>query len=489
MGHRGWIIASVVIASGAVARADEPRGQPGNGPDGPGRAFADEPRLWTEKTFAQPLDPDGPVSMRAFARLAKELSPAVVNISVLRADQQGLLPFFGKAPGGGLGTGFIIHTDGFVLTNNHVIEGAEQIQVKLWNDHEYAAKVVGAYPPLDVALIRFEPKEPLTVAALGNSERVEIGEWVVAIGNPFGLNHTVTAGIVSAKGRHDVVPSEEPNHARFIQTDASINPGNSGGPLINIRGEVVGINTAINAAGQGIGFAVPIDMVKTLVPQLAKGKVNRSFLGVRVGPVPADLAAKIAGTAASGDLRRGGALVREVMAGTPAEKAGVQAGDVVLDWDGQPLADWQDLPWRASTAGTARPVSLHVNRGGKVVALKVALTDYPEERAAAIEKTRGGGEGGDAKQLGLTVGAVPVERRAGLGLHAGVGVLVRAVAAGSIAESLGIAAGDVITQVNYGAVKDGPTGFDKAVKAVPAGEVLALTIRRGDRFLFKAFTR
>jgi len=439
--------------------------------------------IWSERVFAKPLDPDAPVSMRAFSTLAKELSPAVVNISVTKKAAHMQVPFFGPTPTGGLGTGFIIHADGYVLTNEHVVDEADEIQVKLANDHEYTARVVGSYKPLDVALIKFEPNEALTVAPLGSSDKLEIGEWVIAIGNPFGLSHTVTAGIVSAKGRRDIVPGGDATYAGFIQTDASINPGNSGGPLINIRGEVVGINTAINPAGQGIGFAVPIDMAKTVLSQLAAGKVNRSYLGVRVAEVPRELAEKLG----DHDGHPTGALVKEVVEKSPASKAGIAAGDVIEKWNTLVLEDWHDLPWFASTATTGEKVALLVNRNGKELALNVTLAPYPEDATAELQPEVP--SGGEAPAVGLTVAALPPEMRASSGLSSGEGVVVKDVQSGSVAEALGIKAGDIITQINYEAIKGGPDGFARQLAKIERGDVLAFTLRRGDRFMFKAFTR
>ena len=452
------------------------------------RAAGVPSRLWTEKSWATPLDPDAPVSMKAFSRLARELSPAVVNINV-RKNAGPVPSVFGFQGSTGLGTGFIIHADGYVLTNNHVIKDTDEIQVTLNNDHVYPAKIIGAYAQLDVALLKFEPKEPLTVAPLGDSGGLEIGEWVIAIGNPFGLNHTVTAGIVSAKGRRDIIASGEPMYARFIQTDASINPGNSGGPLINIRGEVIGINTAINAAGQGIGFAVPIDMVKKILPQLSTGKVNRSYLGVRVGPVERDLAERL-------KLSRPiGALVREVLAGTPAALAGIVPGDVILSFGGKPVEHWEDLPWLAATADDGETVQVEVNRSGRALQVEVRLTAFPSEPGRVAGPADGGPSAagpsgpGAVPDVGLTTGPVPSEVSKRLALADGEGVVVTAVARGSRAEQLGLAVGDVITQVNYEPVRGGTDRFLALVGAVRPGDILAFTLRRDNRYLFKAFTR
>jgi len=442
-------------------------------------------RIWTERSWAGPIDPDAPISMRAFSRLAAELSPTVVFINVRRGGAP--LPSVLAPPGGvsGLGTGFIINAEGFILTNYHVIRGSSEIEVKLASDRIHPAEVVGTYPQLDVALLKIEPSEPLAVAPLGDSDAVEIGEWVIAIGNPFGLNHTVTAGIVSAKGRRDVISSREPMFARFIQTDASINPGNSGGPLINIRGEVIGINTAINAAGQGIGFAVPVNMVKTILPQLATGRVSRSYLGVRVGPVARELAQRLALPRAMG------ALVREVLKGTPADMAGVQPGDVIVRWNGEAVEHWEDLPWLASTSGSGQAVTMTVNRSGEELDLPVQLASFPDEggpmsSAPTPRAPRAGVHMVD--DIGLGVSEVSAEIRSGLGLAADEGVVVAEVTAPGHAHSLGIQPGDVITQVNYGAVR-GVEGFARAVAAVARGEVLSFTIRRDNRYLFKAMSR
>jgi S1-C subfamily serine protease len=445
------------------------------------RARAEAP-LWTERPASATagLAPDAPVSMRAFADLARALSPAVVAVHITRAAPS--LPFRGGPEGSGQGSGFIIRGDGLVLTNHHVIRDASDIRVRLIDESEHAARVVGAFPPLDVALLRFDPPSPLPVAPLGDARALDIGEWVVAIGNPFGLGHTVTAGIVSAKGRRDVVPAgREPNMAPFIQTDASINPGNSGGPLINIRGEVVGINTAINAAGQGIGFAVPIDMVKTILPQLARGRVDRSFLGLRFGPVPPEV------RAGREDLRRG-ALVREVVAGGPAARAGIAQGDIITRWDGVPLRDWEEMAWLAATAGAGRAVDIGLARGGRELSLRVTLDRFPETDAPTAGADAPSAAGGVAA-VGLTVRALTTAEARAERLAVGVGVVVTAVADGSPAAILGVRAGDVIVTINRREIRGGPAAFDRLVQEVADGELLAFGVKRGDRFLMRAYTR
>ena len=454
---------------------------------------ADRERLWTEGSGSGGLDPSGPVSMTAFAELASAASPSVVNIGVVRDAPQGpsmgFMPFFGQpqAPQGrGQGTGFIIHRDGYVLTNHHVVEKAREITLTLHDDRTYRAEVVGTHPQLDVALLKFKPSEAVTVAPLGNSNHLRIGEWVVAIGNPFGLSHTVTAGIVSAKGRRDVQPGNQPMYANFIQTDASINPGNSGGPLLNVRGEVIGINTAINAAGQGIGFAVPIEMVKTVIPQLRQGRVSRSYLGVRLAPVTHGLAKRL------GLKRPSGALVREVELNQPADKAGIQPGDVITHWNGEPVADIGDLSWRASTAGTAREVTLKLLRSGREHTLSTRLADFPEATRTSWNEPRKPRNKKRAavgvERLGLAVTALSPPQGSRLGLKRGRGLKVQEVDRGSAAHIAGIERGDVIVEVNGRPARGDAELFQGMVDKTAQGEVLSLLIQRDDRRIYLTFT-
>ncbi len=293
-----------------------------------------------------------------FSDLAEKVRPGVVNIQVVKkvknvgfgfrnfpgnpfGDNNPFGDFFGpfsegNPPGGfeqrGVGSGFVMSREGYILTNNHVVEDADQIKVKLANGKEYEGKIVGRDPKTDLALVKIEGASDLHPLKLGNSEDLKVGSWVVAVGSPFGLEQTVTAGIVSAKGR--VIGSGP--YDNFIQTDASINPGNSGGPLINMKGEVVGINTAIIASGQGIGFAIPINMAKEIAPQLQeKGHVTRGWLGVSIQEVTPELAKSF-------DLKeKKGALVSQVVSGSPAEKAGIEQGDIILEFDGKEVSDSQ----------------------------------------------------------------------------------------------------------------------------------------------------
>ncbi len=326
-----------------------------------------------------------------FADLAERLSPAVVNIRVTKVERTGLAGpgveedapfgpyferFFGKGPQGrpvpmrGAGSGFIVSPDGYVVTNNHVVEGAREIVVTLADRAEYPATVVGRDPKTDLALLKIHPTKDLPAVALGDSDRLRVGDWVVAIGNPFGLANTVTAGIVSAKGR---VIGAGP-YDDFIQTDASINPGNSGGPLFNLRGEVVGINTAVVASGQGIGFAIPVNTVKRVVPELkAAGRVARGWLGIAVQEVTADLQK----TLALPD--RKGALVADVAVGGPAERGGVRRGDLIRRYDGKPVEDSAHLPAAVAATPAGKKVTMTVLREGKEQDLAVTIGRMPAE--------------------------------------------------------------------------------------------------------------
>jgi serine protease Do len=310
----------------------------------------------------------------SFAPIAKHADPSVVTIRTTGEEAEPS-PFFGRHARHetkGLGTGFIVDRDGVILTNNHVIKDADVITVRLSTDREYPATIVGRDPRTDIAVVKID-EHNLVPLVLGDSDAIDVGDWVVAIGNPFGLSHTVSAGIISAKGRNrDDVPLDPTGYYNFLQTDASINPGNSGGPLLNLKSEVVGINTAIRGGGaQGIGFAIPINMVKQLLPMLLRdGKVTRSALGVRILEVgklaPQDRTA----LKLSDDAK--GALVEYTTPGGPAAKAGLKAGDVIETFDGMAI-EGGSLQWKASTAGVGRTVSLHVLREGKGFDTKVTL--------------------------------------------------------------------------------------------------------------------
>jgi serine protease Do len=313
---------------------------------------------------------------QSFADLAAKADPAVVFVKTLQ-ERRGVTGRR-RVVGEGVGTAFVYDPSGLIITNNHVIEEASEIHVIFGRKREVKATVVGRDPRTDIAVLRVDEKN-LPFLPLGDSDAVRVGDWVVAIGNPFALSHTVSAGILSAKGRTiaDVKGLDESGYYDFLQTDASINPGNSGGPLLDMAGNVVGINTAIRAQANSIGFAIPINMVKELLPRVLKdGHIKRSAIGVHVSSVLPE------------DMERlklsdeNGALVRVIVPGGPADRAGLQVDDVIQAFDGEALTGPERLRWVASLAGVGKPATLRVVRGGRTFDLKVTLVELPDEAAA-----------------------------------------------------------------------------------------------------------
>lgn len=313
----------------------------------------------------------------SFAPIAHAADPSVVTINTVSAEME-ISPFSHRRRPRelhGLGTGFVADKNGVILTNNHVVEGAETIRVKLSDDREFPGKVVGTDPPTDIAVVRIDVND-LRPLPLGDSDAMEVGDWAVAIGNPYGLSHTVSAGIVSAKGRtFQDVPLDPAGYYDFIQTDASINPGNSGGPLLNLKGQVVGMNAVVRAGGaQGIGFAIPINMIKQLLPMLLRdGHVTRSALGLNITDVhelaPEDRQALKLG---EGEVISG-AVIEDMAPHGPAARAGLQPGDVIVAFDGRPIERAAQLKWLASTAGVGRSATLRVRRANKLFDINVTL--------------------------------------------------------------------------------------------------------------------
>jgi serine protease Do len=427
-----------------------------------------------------------------FAALVEQLKPAVVNISTAKTVKPRAPAFRGpQQPGGdpfeefferffreipqsarkerSLGSGFIISDDGYILTNDHVVDGADEIKVKLADGREFPGTVRGLDQKLDLALIKIEAGKQLPVAKLGDSDRLRIGEWVMAIGNPFGLEQTVTVGIVSAKGR---VIGAGP-YDDFIQTDASINPGNSGGPLFNINGEVIGINTAIVPGGQGIGFAIPVNMAKQIVDQLREdGKVTRGYLGVVVQPLTEELAQSF------GLDRPHGALVSEVVKGSPAERAGLKRGDVILSFDGQLIDEHNALPKLVASTRVGKTARMTVFRDGHELDLKVEVGKLDEAKGElAVQDNKG-------EQLGLSVTALTPElaRRYDFDPDSR-GVLVTAIEPGSAAASANLRPGDLIIEVD-GHEIDSVKAFDTAVGRAAKGKALRLLIQRRDALFY-----
>ncbi len=372
----------------------EPRRGPGDLP--PGAAPVTSSLALVAPPVASGALPDK-VAPLSFAPIARRADASVVTIYTVGDEERGALAprrSRGRAAKG-LGTGFLVTGDGVIVTNNHVIEGANEIVVKLSDERRFPGKVAARDPRTDVAVVRIEQAKDLTPIPLGDSDILEVGDWVLAIGNPFGLSHTVSAGIVSAKGRgRDDVPLDPSGYYNFLQTDASINPGNSGGPLLNLRGEVVGMNTAIRGGGaQGIGFAIPINMVKQLLPTLLReGHFTRSALGVRIVDVR-ELG--VEDRAQYHLTAERGAFIASVEPGGPADRARLAAGDVIVGFDDQPIDRDTLLQWLASTAGVGKRVSLRVMRGEKTFDLDVTLGELRDVERKPVFQPRQPGENED----------------------------------------------------------------------------------------------
>jgi serine protease Do len=392
---------------------------------------------------------------RSFVQLANYASPAVVNINVTKVVPTGygqgprsnrdewFFRFFG--PHGmpkehkqrGQGSGFIISENGIIVTNNHVVQGADKIQVVLKDERTVQAKILGTDPKTDLAVLQViaeDAKEvgPLPTLKFGNSDAIQVGEWVIAIGNPFGLSHTVTAGIVSAKGR---VIGAGP-YDNFIQTDASINPGNSGGPLINTNGEVIGINTLINASGQGIGFAIPSSQAQKIIAQLqTSGSVIRGWLGVHIQTVTPEFAEAL------GLEKAGGALIGQVIQDSPAQDAGFQVKDVIFAFDGTPISKNNDLTTLVANTPVGKTVNVTIHREGKEKTIRVTIGKMPSEDMLAAAQTN--------DEFGITVDNITPEIARTLNTKPGQGVAVTQVIPGSPAAQAGLQRGDVILEVNH----------------------------------------
>ncbi len=437
-----------------------------------------------------------PHELKTLSNLVKKLSPSVVNISTTSVSKSRgfnfespfrqkendpfddfFKRFFGDNPQGqyrkrGLGSGFIISEDGYILTNNHVVERATDIDVILEDGESYEAEIVGTDPKSDVALLKINPKHKLPAVQLGNSKELEIGDWVVAIGNPFGLGHTVTAGIISAKGRSLGLGSYDD----FIQTDAAINPGNSGGPLFNLEGEVIGVNTAIIAGGQGIGFAIPVNMAKYVVNQLRDtGKVVRGWIGVMVQVVTPEIAESIN----LGESK--GALVADVTPGGPAEKAGIKRGDVITEFNGTKIDEMSDLPKTVANNKPGTNSKIKLIRNGNTKTLNLKLGELPDS-LGGISKANSEEIEND---LGLTVQKVNPQIQNKYKLDATRGLVITNVLRGSTAESAGFQQGDLILEINKKSVNSLKEYRNEMDKIKKDQNVLFL-IKRGANTIYVA---
>jgi len=395
MSRRIWLAATGLLVAVGIAGCD--RASTGGGDGGqtlpPGATPVSPTVAIAPASAAPPPTPAGsvlvaaPVVPLSFAPIARMADPSVVTITTQGVEEE-ISPFTHRrrrAQTQGLGTGFVIDKNGTILTNNHVVSGAQTIEVKLSDERMFPAKIVGTDPPTDIAVVHIEAKD-LKPLVLGDSDAIDVGDWAVAIGNPFGLSHTVSAGIISAKGRtRDDVPLDPAGYYSFLQTDASINPGNSGGPLLNLRGEVVGMNSAIRGGGaQGIGFAIPINMIKQLLPVLLRdGHLTRSALGVTIKDVhELSHEERAAVGLAEGEVVNG-AVIDYVAAGGPADKAGLAPGDIITAFEGNAIENRAKLQWLASTTGVGRSVTLRVRREGKQFDQKVTLGQLPDQTPTA----------------------------------------------------------------------------------------------------------
>jgi serine protease Do len=434
---------------------------------------------------------------KSLSPLVKQLSPSVVNISTTSVSKGGsqffkspfggrgekpfddfFKKFFGDSPQKefkrrGLGSGFILSEDGYIITNNHVVERATDIKVILQNGDSYVAQIIGTDPKTDLALLKIKPKTKLPAVRFGNSDRLEIGDWVLAIGNPFGLGHTVTVGIISAKGRSLGLGSYDD----FLQTDAAINPGNSGGPLFNFKGEVIGVNSAIIAGGQGIGFAIPINMTKNVVSQLRNGgKVVRGWIGVYVQRVTPDIAESL-------DLDdNNGALVADVTVGGPAEKAGVKRGDIIIEFNGNKIDEMPELPKLVASYAPGTKIKLKVIRNGKEKDLSIKLEQLPDQVA---QTSRQSPRNEIEQNLGLIVQEITPEVKRRLDIEYSSGVVITEVRSNSLASEAGLLRADVILEINTKQIAN-LNNYRKEIDSVEEGQNILFLVKRGSNTIYVA---
>ena len=448
---------------------------------------------------ASGASPGGPAMVpQSFTELAEKSSPAVVNISTTQSMEEGdgfhffhrpgqqrrempLEEFFERFFGQrdprqfqrqSLGSGFILDEKGYIATNNHVIENAEEIRVTLKDEEEYVAELIGTDPGTDIALIKIDADIDLPVLELGDSENLKIGQWVLAIGNPFGLDHTVTAGIVSAKGR--VIGAGA--YDDFIQTDASINPGNSGGPLIDMNGRVIGINTAIVAGGDGIGFAIPASMAVRIIDQLKEtGEVTRGWIGVGIQALDRDLREYYAVD--------GGVLITDVFDDDPADRAGVREGDIVTKVNGNLVNSPRELSRAVADVMPGDEAVLSIIRDGETMEIAVTVDKRDEERLAGDPRRRPSPEEPAADELGLEVVDIDRESADRLNLEDTTGVLIAGVERGSRGFEAGFARGDIIREINRQAI-DSLEDYDRIIGNAEAGDLLRFfVVRPGEGIL------
>jgi serine protease Do len=492
VGRRGYALRGLLYAAAAAIALFAGPFSPAD-PTGPSAGAA-----WADTTEPQMIPAN-------FSQLAEQVGPAVVNIRTVKSLKGGgpvmrhfkrgpntpnqpdnrdnpfndfFEKFFGedmqrefKQPS--LGSGFIIDKEGFVVTNNHVIEDADQIKVKMDDEKEFDAEVVGRDPSTDLALLKIKSSNhDFPVVKMGDSGQMKVGQWVVAIGSPFGLERTVTAGIISAKSRWiGSGPYDD-----FLQTDASINPGNSGGPLLNLRGEVIGINTAIVATGQGIGFAIPINLAKGVITQLkAGGEVTRGWLGVAIQDVNPEMADYY------GIEGKKGVFVAEVFKGDPADAAGIKPKDIIVEVNGQKVDTTRQLTSLVANIPVGQSAKVKVIRDGqpKVFSVKVAKRD----EAKTVARNEPAPPDGRDEMMGMRLSALTPEVAQRFGIRESTGVIVMEVQSGSAAEDAGVRAGDIIKEVNRQAVES-VKDCKEALKKVPKdGQVSLFLYRKNGGFM------
>jgi serine protease Do len=455
---------------------------------------------------ATPLTVPSPQQLsNQFSQISKQLEPTVVNVNTESTiknphrrghggnpdqpdDQDPFGDFFDKFFGGqqgngpirerSLGSGVIVDAKGYIVTNRHVVEKADRIRVKLMDDPPgtfHDAKVIGSDQETDLAVIKIESEKPLPVAKLGNSDSMEVGDWVLAVGSPFGLSETVTAGIVSAKGRN-IVPNRQ--FQSFIQTDAAINPGNSGGPLVNMAGEVIGINTAIltdTNAYAGVGFAMPSNTVVSVYNQLIapEHRVARGSIGIMFNAQENPAISRVYGAGA------GGVTVSAVTAGSPAEQAGLKVGDTIVSVDGKPVKNGDELVADIASRKPGTKVNLGLVRNGKKQDATVTVTDRAKLFAARLgeDDDNGGAEAPKEGKLGLTVRAVTSEMADRLDIPAGKGVIVQDIKPSSFADDVGLTRGDVILEINKQPVNS-EDDFNRISSSLKSGQDVVFLVRQ-----------
>lgn len=470
---------------------------------------AEEPTLWTEKGKVQsPLTSSTIKSIESeLSKLATRLNPSVVNISTettlkLPTPQRRRMPgqqqppeffwkffedFFGPdfmprdQKRQSLGSGFVIHEEGYIITNYHVVQKADEIFVTFTEKEDaqkYKAEIIGSDEKTDIALIKIDPDRKLPVAPLGNSDEVEVGNLVLAIGNPFGHGHSVTMGIISAKGRILPTAMFSP-YTDYFQTDASINPGNSGGPIINSKGEVIGIANAIDARAQGIGFAIPINVAKDLIPQLKeKGKVSRGWLGVSIDKITPELRDHL-----KLPKKLKGVIVTEVFKGDPAANAGIKAYDVIYKFNDKPITSRRDLIGAVGTAGVATSGIVKVYRDGKKKTFTVKLAERKDEELAKLRsKDKNGKEKEENKEemvnLGISASNITTQMKELFQLEKKSGVVITDVDRGSVAANAGIRPGDIVLEVDRKKINN-TKDLELATKGLKPGKSALFYIQRG----------